>query len=331
MQDLLRQRKYLTHQHATMECLLALHGRGVLAALPASGEGAAPEMLAREHGCEPRILAALLDYVALTTPFVERVNDRYRARPESRGKLLSFMLDMAYAYDPVFRALPDLLCGAKAYGRDVQRNGEALGRASGFATRNTIPVIARRFAERGVRHVIDLGCGGGEVLAALCNDGQRRGTGVDIDAATAESARANLRAAGLSDRTEVVVADLADAPTLLTPDIEGPVGICSTGVVHELLRDGDDAFIDVMRRWRARFPDATFCIAEFDAVPFDALAATDSEETLMAASYYQLIHPLSAQGDPQPVERWRALFARAGFTVAHEDAVPIRFVVFTLT
>lgn len=329
MHELLRQRKYMMNQHATMECLLALHDQGILNALPTTGEGATVDDLAAAHGCVPRILGALLDYVALTTPLVMRRGDRYLAQPETRGRILGFVLDMAAAYAPVFRSLPALLSGDQEYGRDVRRDGEALGRASGFATRNTIPVITRRFDAYGVRHAIDLGCGGGEIVAALCADPARRATGVDIDAASAAAARARLDGLGLGDRTRVVVADLADPEALEAPTKGERTGICSVGVVHELLRGGDAALVEVLAAWRKRFPDAVFCIAEFDAATFDEMAEGD-EETLLAASYYQLIHPLSGQGDPQPMARWLDLFAQAGFTVAHVDRVPVRFVVYTL-
>lgn len=319
----------MMNQHATLECLLALHARGVLEALPTHGDGADVETLARERGCDPRILTALLDYVALTTPLVTREGHRYKAQPETRGRIVGFVLDMATAYAPVFRSLPELLSGQKVYGRDVQREGDALGRASGFATRATIPIIARRFDERGVRQVVDFGCGGGEVLMSLCEKSGRHGVGVDIDAGAAALTRQRLQTRGLADRVTVVEADMADPQPLDAIAFESPLGVCSVGVVHEFLRDGDDALVAVLSGWRRRFAGAVFCIAEFDAASFDEMKAGD-EETLLGASYYQLIHPLSGQGDPQPEARWRELFARAGFRVVHVDRVPIRFLVFTL-
>lgn len=86
----------------------------------------------------------------------------------------------------------------------------------------------------------------------------------------------------------------------------------------------------MLQGYRERFPDAVMAIVEYDAVPFDELAATGDEETLLTASFYQLLHPLSGQGDPQPASRWREIFARSGHRVVAEDRVAPRLVVFTL-
>jgi THUMP domain-like/Methyltransferase domain len=73
---------------------------------------------------------------------------------------------------------------------------------------------ARRFLEAGIRHVVDLGCGIGSDAMAFVRAGLEV-VAVDIDPLTAAVARANL-----TDRTEVICADVTDvAEQLITPGV----------------------------------------------------------------------------------------------------------------
>ena len=56
--------------------------------------------------------------------------------------------------------------------------------------------------------VYDLGCGDGRIVIAAAKRGARRGVGVDIDPERIAEARANVRAAGVGDRVEIVEGDL---------------------------------------------------------------------------------------------------------------------------
>jgi len=322
MNGLFQQRKYWLHYYCITECLMALDTHGVLQTLVARQSATAAD-LARASGTDARMLAAVLDFLSVTTPLLVRVGDRYEARPEARARVLSFMLDIGGAYRPVFRDLPELLSGVRKYGVDTRRDGDRVQRASARATRGAIPFVARRFAEHGVRTVVDLGCGAGELLVSLCAAEGVDGYGIDADPASLAAASAK----GL----EVRPGNIEDPSALDHVPRDKPIGLCAMGVMHEFLRDGEEALVALLARYRQRFPGAVFAVVEFDAVSVDEMAATDDEEMLLAASYYQLIHPLSGQGDPQPEVRWLTIFERAGWRAASVDRAPFRMVVYTLT
>lgn len=315
MREVARQRRYWLPYYAITEILLALDSLGVLEDLSARGSASAEELAG-----DPRLVGACLDYLAVTTPLLSREGSVYHARPELRGRLLRMLLDTAAAYRPVFRDLRDLLTGEKVYGEDLCRDGARLATASAMLTRGAIPVIARRLAERSVTTVADLGCGKGELLATLCAGGPRQGFGLDVDPGAVATARAHLQ--GLAD---VRLGDLRDPAALDHVPREG-LALVSVTVIHEFLREGEEAIVKILRG----LPQVPLIVVEYDAVPFDELVATEDEETLLTASFYQLLHPLSGQGDPQPAQRWRDLFARAGYRVASEDRVAPRLCVFTL-
>ena len=56
--------------------------------------------------------------------------------------------------------------------------------------------------------VYDLGCGDGRIVVAAAKRGARRAVGVDVDPKRVEEARANVKAAKVEDRAEIVDADL---------------------------------------------------------------------------------------------------------------------------
>lgn len=315
MREVARQRRYWLPYYAVTEILLALDSLGVLEDLSARGSASVEELAG-----DPHLVGACLDYLAVTTPLLTREGSAYHARPELRGRLLRMLLDTAAAYRPVFRDLRELLTGEKVYGEDLCRDGARLAAASARLTRGAIPVIARRLAERSVTTVADLGCGKGELLATLCAGGPRRGFGLDVDPDAVATARAHL--GGLAD---VRLGDLRDPGALDHVPREG-LALVAVTVIHEFLREGDEALVSFLRG----LPRVPLIVVEYDAVPFEELATTEDEETLLTASFYQLLHPLSGQGDPQPAGRWREFFARAGYRVASEDRVPPRLCVFTL-
>jgi SAM-dependent methyltransferase len=75
--------------------------------------------------------------------------------------------------------------------------------------------------------VYDLGCGDGRIVVAAAQRGARRGVGIDIDPERIAEAKENVRAAGVSDRVEIIQGDLfeldlADATVVtlyLLPDL----------------------------------------------------------------------------------------------------------------
>ena len=66
---------------------------------------------------------------------------------------------------------------------------------------------------------------------------------------------------------------------------------------------------------KSEFSDAQFFIIEFDALPFEKIKTeTDTERKLFAAMY-ELWHPLTNQGMPQPQEVWEKIIRKSGWEI----------------
>jgi cyclopropane fatty-acyl-phospholipid synthase-like methyltransferase len=93
----------------------------------------------------------------------------------------------------------------------VADKGELIARLSRVMNPFVGGVVRTAVTERSARRVLDAGCGAGEQLATMLEAAPAaRGTGVDVDPAAADLARATLRERGLADRSEVLVGDVRD-------------------------------------------------------------------------------------------------------------------------
>lgn len=145
-------------------------------------------------------LLKLDDDTATLTPRGERLV----ADPVARAAYSAF----ADFHTGLYRDLPGQLRGGS--GRDdVARRAEAIADLSRMMQPFVESLLRREARSRGVRRVLDVGCGSGLLLATIleaCPEAQ--GTGVELDPAAAELARTNLARAGLDARATVVTGDV---------------------------------------------------------------------------------------------------------------------------
>jgi SAM-dependent methyltransferase len=231
--------------------------------------------------------------------------------------LLGFYVE---AYMPVLNALDGLLTGTREYGVDVARDTEALGRRCepmtiSFATNLVRDVLAAR----GANSVLELGCGTGGLLLHLAEtDPDLRAVGLDIapDAIALAQRRTDER--GLTDRVSFVVGD-AFAPDQWPAAAADCSVILAIGALHESFRDGRQAVVELLGRYRALLagePGRTLLLAE----PELQIDEFDAD--------YYLAHVLTKQGFPRPREPWLSVIEDAGLRcrrVLSQPNVEFRF------
>jgi hypothetical protein len=101
-------------------------------------------------------------------------------------------------------------------------------------------------------------------------------------------------------------------------------------VVHELLRDGEESFVALLRRYKELFAGSYFLIGEFDR-PSDDEFRRGIGDGGIALHYQHFIHPLSLQGLPRPRAEWLRIFDAAGIEVVKtSDHLGPRLIVYLL-
>jgi len=177
----------------------------------------APELAEREQ-LAPDLTAAFLQ-AAHAHGLLQRRGERFRLSrfvrwlldaPEAEAAL-ALLEQASLSYEPVLARLPELLHGAE---RPLWGGPQAMLRAalaSRLGERRAVAALVRVPGVRSARHILDVGCGtGGYLVDLLGRYRDALGVGVELDASLAERARANLRAAGVHRRAEILVGDYTE-------------------------------------------------------------------------------------------------------------------------
>jgi SAM-dependent methyltransferase len=259
------------------------------------------------QGLDAEIGGNLLRYLELKGA-VASEEGRYRLT--ARGQLLMSPISLAQlgfyvaAYGPVISETARLLSGELLYGRDVRRDTGALGRHSAtMFHRFHTPTVLKALESVGTRVLLDLGCGGGQLLIDACTlDGQLQGIGIDIAEDAIAYARRRAEEAGVSDRIQFFVAD-AFAPQSWPAACAGADTICAVGMLHEPFRRGEDAVVEILDLYAGLLRGGTrrFILGEPE------LRYDDREHD----SDFYLAHVLTAQGFPRSWEDWLPVIGRS--------------------
>ncbi|MFD7469875.1 aminotransferase class I/II-fold pyridoxal phosphate-dependent enzyme [Streptomyces tendae] len=282
----------------------------------ALGEGprSLDELLERTGADEARLsallrVAALLGHVALDSDTVE-LTPAGRELVDHAG----YFTWGVGGYGELMARLSGLADGSLAFGREVGRDGGRIAAGSGLVGRTMmLPVEEKVASAVDYTSVADLGCGDASRLIRLCGtDTERRGLGIEVNAAACESARQHIDRERLSHRLDVVQADVLDHVDRRTfPDIDL---VTSFLMMHDLFElTGDPA--GVMRTLRDVFPNARhFMIADTVAQNW---SAHDGPLPVFSAEF-ELVHTFM----DTPIlglDTYEKAFADAGLRVERRE------------
>jgi SAM-dependent methyltransferase len=226
------------------------------------------------------------------------------------------LFELAYAYEPLFTNLSDLLHGRKQFARgDVGRRIEYVGRGSGMLCRDLpYPVMADMIARHGRRRVLDLGCGDLALVFFLCERmADLTAMGVDLDDEMIAYCRRVLPESPFASRIEVATGDLRQLDDLIASGkLAGVDCVTAVDTFHEYLWGGTDEILAALKKLRGQFPESLFVIGEFCNQPHEALRRRPT-----AFLEHHLFHDLTNQKIGE-ADLWRRLFREAGFQIVEE-------------
>ncbi|CAM4446412.1 class I SAM-dependent methyltransferase [Nocardia ninae] len=210
------------------------------------------------------------------------------------------------AYGMVTSRTGDLLTGKAVYGKDVVRDGGKLGAHCDtlFSAFHT-PTLLTAMRGRNVQRILDIGCGGGQLVVDAClRDPSLTGIGLDIDADAVAVANEHARTSGVADRVQFVVGD-AFAPKTWPKECFEADGLCMMSALHEHFRHGEQAVIDLLNEIGATFPDLKILLIGEPEIRYDSRENDDD---------FFLIHVLTGQGLPRDRAAWFDVFAKSDLT-----------------
>lgn len=293
----------------TTQAMIALIEVGLLQALMEQARVDVRAFAERNH-YEYRTLQSLCDYL-----YAQKLLDRSGTEHwlDTDGKVLAEQMigafDLVHAYRDVFDNLAPMVRREKCYGADIQRDSKLVARGSGGVGRSfAFPLMAAEIERRGLTKVLDLGCGDATFLTALCKSHpQVSARGVDIAPEAIELGNRRLAEAGLSNRVQLFVGDIFDAPSLSRQ--AGDVQVAtSVYVIHEF----QDKIVTVLQRLREALPGVPLLFCEVIRHSPEEL-----REKPGAIMEIQLFHELSNQRLYTRSE-WREMFAAGGYSNVEE-------------
>jgi tRNA A58 N-methylase Trm61 len=167
-------------------------------------------------------------------------------------------------------------------------------------TRIVTPDVLRSYDFGGIRHLIDVGGGSGELLGAIAQQNRKlRGTVFDLPRC-AEAASKHLREIGISDRVEFVAGDFFE----VVPAIADAI------ILKSVIHDWNDArSISILRNCREALPSNGKLLLVERLMP-EAPAATDEDKAHAMSDLNMLRGP---GGLERTKERYRELLEQSGF------------------
>ena len=315
----------VTYQYFFIQICLALEKIGFFDALINQKEVNIKEF-AKTRNLSSRLLETCAEFLWATTDIIEKDGDILQLKNKNFSKALWVLA----AYKPVFDNLAEILKEEKKYGRDVSRDGYYLQKASVLFSSDAIRLVLAALENEKSGQLVDFGCGAANSLIDYCrHDNVRTSLGIDIDSDIARAARKNIEKAGLSGRITIVGSDVLNFKKWqhFVNGGQSQYFLAST-MIHEFLRDGEKSVIDFLSKIKSRFPDSQFFIIEFDAMPFEKIKTEINTERKLFAAMYELWHPLTNQGMPQPQEVWERIITKSGWNVKNISRADMNLLIY---
>lgn len=293
-----------------------LHRSGVLRALR---DGAGVGSIARRLQLDRGTLTQLLGFVSLRSTVVCAAGGtrrRFTLSPTYRESFGAHLLDQYVgAYGPCLRALPRILHRPRA-GRSFV---DALRHADAFRSGGSSAELLQLVEAFDVRRILDVGCGGGQLLAALARRRPDvRGIGVDANAEMVRLARRSIAAQRLDRRIRIVHSGIGRLARVVARRERMTIdAVCAVSVANEFFAsdNGIDRFIG---RLRKLFPARLLFLSDYYSRLGRPRAAADGFARTIVHDVAQL---LSGQGlPPADLRQWQAVYARNRVTLLQSCA-----------
>ena len=286
-----------------------------------------PEAFAQSRNLDKDIVRALCQYLYCLR-ILERNHSDYvlshKGRllvEESRG-----WFEATYGYEEVFHFLEDMVQRKKIYGKDIYRRPECVAKGGGRAQSLVyFPLAIQMITSYGAEKVLDLGCADGTFLEQLCkSDANVTGCGIDISEEAIADAKEKIHRAGLDNRIHLFAEDISKIEKL--PDMLKDIDIATLFLVlHEILYEGSEAVIELLRNFKRLFPNVPLIIFE---VVRPSLGQMRKRPGMTVQ--YMLHHDITHQ-KLVTIQEWEGLFKQSGFKSINTRYLGfVKSVIFTL-
>ena len=283
--------------------------------------------LAAKRNLDPDLLLGSLEFVAARTNLLRKAaRDRFVITRNYAAEA-RFLLDLYVgAYGGNAIGLKKLLGNPTTASSMVDRTLYA--RAFAAVDGRALGILPEIIRQLGFEHMLDIGCGNGELLLALAsNDANFIGWGIDRNRAMLDLARSKILQSRLTKRLLVFEGDCRNLRRGLPARVRARIrSLAACNVANEMFHDGPKQCVKWLQQLRELFPGRPLLILDYYSRLGKKSPRGSVERKTLLHDYAQLI---SGQGMPPANGRdWRALYAQAGCRLIHiiEDKTTTRFI-----
>lgn len=318
--------------------LYTFHDLGVFDALK-EGKPKSGATIAQECELDERLLVSGLNFfVHADNSIMKDAEGNYLLTSQGKERIfadqtVAMALGAVGAYHILFTHYSAALQGKEQYGKEFERDGRLIAKASYLTGKGNYEWVANKLKELGVETVVDLGCGSGNILIDFCQRQQSlHGVGVDIAQGALDEARGRADKAGAGKRITLIHGDMTDPKTYAAKlSVKGEkLAFNALMSLHEFLRDGEQAVVQILKRMKQHFPGSYFLLGEFNRISDAEFATMGLAKRMHMLFYQEIIHGMTPQG-LSDIVGWKRMFAAAGVEVLEiKDDLPFRLVEYVL-
>jgi len=318
--------------------LFSFHDTGVFDELK-NNESLSSDQISKKLGLNKKILESGLNFLVNADNSITKDDkENYRLTEIGKKRLYSdqamaMSLGAVGAYHTLLTNYSSMLKNQIIYGKDFIRDGRLVALSSVLTGKSNYSWVAQKFNDLNVDTVVDLGCGSGDIIIDFCNRHKSfNGVGLDIDPAAIEVARKNVKKNNLEDRIELITGDMLEPKTYSSKISSkgGKVAFNAIMALHEFLRDGEQAVIDVLKKMKNEFPGSYFVLGEFNKCKDDEFQKIPIYEKMHMLFYQEIIHGLTDQGLAS-LESWKKMFKAADVELLeYKSDFPFRLIEYVI-
>ena len=318
--------------------LFSFHDTGVFDELK-NNDSLSSDQISKKLGLNKKILESGLNFLVNADNSITKDDkENYRLTEIGKKRLYSdqamaMSLGAVGAYHTLLTNYSSMLKNQIIYGKDFIRDGRLVALSSVLTCKSNYSWVAQKFKDLNVDTVVDLGCGSGDIIIDFCNRHKSfNGIGLDIDPAAVEVARKNVKKNNLEDRIELITGDMLEPKTYSDKILSKGEKVAFNAIMalHEFLRDGEQAVIDVLKKMKNEFPGSYFVLGEFNKCKDDEFQKIPIYEKMHMLFYQEIIHGLTDQGLAS-LESWKKMFKAADVELLeYKSDFPFRLIEYVI-
>ena len=249
------------------------------------------------------------------------------------NQAMAMSLGAVGAYNVILTQYTAAMQEKKFYGKDFIRDGRLVAKSSVLTGRANYPWVVEKLKELKVETVVDLGCGSGDIIIDFCKRNKNLlGVGLDINPGAILEATERVNQAGLSEKISLIEGDMINPSTYSSKirSKDKKLAFNAIMALHEFLRDGEKAVVDILKKMKKQFPNSYFILGEFNKCSDEEFAEIPLFERMHMLFYQEIIHGLTDQGLAN-MDTWKKMFDEADVKLLEvKDNFPFRLVEYVL-